>query len=364
MTIDGLQQFIARLEQGTGGLAYGVATSVWLVLSLSAWGLQRWALPSLKKLTRRSQTKMDDVIVEGMAQHIPAFLYLGAFILAFTPLSLPPWAAKGFRALTALWFLWAAVRLANGLARFVIFHVWLAGRGDENLTRKVHSLTPFLSVTLWVGGALLLLDNFGFKISAIVAGLGIGGVAVALASQAVLGDLFSYLAILFDKPFEPGDFIMVGDMMGTVERIGIKTTRLRSLGGEQLVFSNTDLTGSRVRNFKRLKERRILFRLGVTYDTPAAVLAQLPNRLRDIIASVPRTRFDRAHFASFGPSSLDFEVVYFVLSPEYNDAMDIQQSINITIKSEFDARKIEFAFPTQTLHIVPQSPPPNPATAR
>lgn len=184
-----------------------------------------------------------------------------------------------------------------------------------------------------------------------MAGLGIGGVAVALASQAVLGDMFNYFTIFFDRPFALGDFIIVGEYMGTVEHIGIKTTRIRSIGGEQLVFSNTDLTNSRVRNYKRMEKRRVLFQFGVTYDTPIEMLEGIPEVIRKIIGNFEDTVFDRAHFLKYGDYSLVFEVVYYVLSSDYNRYMDVQHQINLNMMREFKARGISFALPSQTLFV-------------
>jgi small-conductance mechanosensitive channel len=184
-----------------------------------------------------------------------------------------------------------------------------------------------------------------------VAGLGIGGIAVALAAQAILGDLFSYFVIFFDRPFEIGDFIIIGDFMGSIEHIGIKTTRIRSLGGEQLVFSNTDLTNSRIRNYKRMEKRRVVFKLGIVYQTTTSQVKEVPGIIKTAIENVQDTVFDRAHFATYGDFSLDFEVVYYVLSGDYNKYMDIQQDINFEIKEEFEKRGIEFAYPTQTLFL-------------
>ncbi|MBK8575396.1 MAG: mechanosensitive ion channel family protein [Elusimicrobia bacterium] len=351
MNIHAFPEFIAKLESGRGAVPYATALAVWIFLSLTVWAFNRWGMSRFKKWAENSKTKFDDLLLEGLGNHLPAFLYLGAFIVSFSALSLSPTLTHLFRYVTAFWFLWAGVRLANGMLKFLIFNVWLPRHGDADLARRAHSLTPFLTVLLWGAGTIILLDNFGFKLSAIITGLGIGGVAVALASQAILGDLLSYVSILFDKPFEVGDFIVVGEARGTVEVIGIKTTRLRSLGGEQLVFSNTDLTGSRVQNFKRMQERRVLFRVGVTYDTPVNVVQQIPGLLRTIVETVPQTRFDRAHFVAFGPSSLDFEIVFYVLSPDYNVSMDVQQAINLAIKMEFDSRNVSFAFPTQTIHV-------------
>jgi len=198
---------------------------------------------------------------------------------------------------------------------------------------------------------LLALDNLGVNITALVAGMGIGGIAVALAAQNILGDLFASISIVLDKPFVINDFIIVGDYMGSVEHIGVKTTRIRSLSGEQIVFSNTDLLNSRVRNFKRMVERRVVFSFGVVYGTPAEKLEAIPGIVRGIIEAIDGTRFDRAHFAKYGDSSLDFEVVYFVVTGDYNVYMDIQQAINLAIYRSFEDEGLGFAFPTQTIFL-------------
>jgi small-conductance mechanosensitive channel len=202
---------------------------------------------------------------------------------------------------------------------------------------------------LWTLMVLWALHNAGVDITALVAGLGIGGVAVALALQNILTDVFSSVAILFDKPYQVGDFIAVGDSMGTVESIGIKTTRMRSQSGEQLVFANGELLKSRIRNFKRMHERRMAFNINLTYQTPPEKVASAASLLREIVETQQPIRFDRAHFKAFGTSALEFEVVYFVLSPDNNLAMDIQQRINLQILERFAAAGIEFAYPTQTL---------------
>ena len=199
----------------------------------------------------------------------------------------------------------------------------------------------------------MILDNLGFNITALVASLGIGGIAVALAVQNILGDIFASLSIALDKPFVIGDFIIVEDVLGTVEYIGLKTTRLRSLSGEQIVFSNVDLLKSRIRNYKRMFERRVVFTIGVVYQTAHATLERIPALVRSIVEQQPKTRFDRAHFKEYGDSALVFEVVYFVLDSDYNIYMDIQQAINLAIFRRFQVKGIEFAYPTRTLHVYP-----------
>lgn len=204
-------------------------------------------------------------------------------------------------------------------------------------------------VALWSVICLVALENLGVDISALIAGLGIGGIAVALALQNVLGDLFASLSIAFDKPFVIGDFIIVGDYMGTVEHIGLKSTRIKSLSGEQIIFSNTDLLSSRIRNYKRMNDRRIAFSLQLTYDTSPEKLKKIPAILKEIIGSQTGTRFDRAHFQKFGDWSLDFAIVYIVTNPDYNFYMDVQQAINHAIYERFAAEGIAFAYPTKTI---------------
>lgn len=181
--------------------------------------------------------------------------------------------------------------------------------------------------------------------------MGIGGIAVALAVQNVLGDLFASMSIAFDKPFVIGDFIIIDDYMGTVEHIGLKSTRLRSLSGEQLVFANSDLLNSRIRNFKRMADRRISFSIGVTYDTPHEKVAAIPDMIREAIQAHDKTNFDRCHFSEYEDSALKFDTVYYVNDPDYNVYMDIQQDINLSLLRRFEEEGIEFAYPTRTVFI-------------
>jgi len=228
----------------------------------------------------------------------------------------------------------------------------LAPARTKSATRNALSLIQFVvRVGVWSVAFLLIFENLGFDVTALVAGLGIGGIAVALAAQSVLGDLFSSLAIVLDRPFEVGDFIIFGDQMGTVEKIGIKTTRLRSLSGEQIVCANSDLINSRIHNYKRMAERRVLFTLGVTYDTSAETLERIPALLKESVESQKLTRFDRAHFVGFGDSSLNFEIAYFVLSADYNTYMDVHQAVILEVVRAFEREKIDFAFPTRTLQV-------------
>jgi small-conductance mechanosensitive channel len=228
----------------------------------------------------------------------------------------------------------------------------LAPRKTKAAMRNALSLIQFIArVGVWSLSLLLILENLGFDVTALVAGLGIGGIAIALAAQNVLGDLFSSLAIVLDRPFEVGDFIVTGDQSGTVEKIGVKTTRLRSLSGEQLICANSDLINSRIHNYKRMAERRVLFSFGTTYDTPAEKLERIPELVKEIIEGQDLTRFDRAHLQGFGDSALNFEIVYFVLSADYNTYMDVQQAIILELFRGFEREGIAFAYPTRTIYM-------------
>lgn len=296
---------------------------------------------------KRTNTKVDDFLISTLSRTLTPLLYYGVVFLSIRSLALNRSIDKIVTFVGVLLVTVCAVRLVLDVLRFVIFKLWIPNRSDaSNLERQMKALMPIMTGLIWALGIVFLIDNLGFKISAIVAGLGIGGVAVALASQTVLADLFSYFAIMLDRPFEIDDFIIVGNFMGTIEHIGIKTTRIRSLGGEQIIFSNKDLTDSRVSNFKRMELRRIEFRLGVDYTTPVEKIKRAVEMIKTIIQQTPETRLDRAHFEAYGDYKLVLDVVYYVLSADFNKYMDIQQAINLSIKEGFEKEGIEFALPT------------------
>lgn len=292
--------------------------------------------------------------IAGMAAAIkPWFrlivsLYLGILLvlnLDHTAVNFLQWAMV--TALLLQFAFWADVLIALFLKRYVQQRMETDAAGVTTMS----ALGFFGRLAAWVLVLILVLKNAGVEVSALVAGLGIGGVAVALAAQSVLGDLFAALAIVLDKPFILGDFIAINEFLGTVEHIGLKTTRLRSLSGEQLIFGNSDLLHSRIRNYKRMYQRRIEFTFGVEYGTPPDKLAVMPELIREAITSQDRTRFDRAHFKSFGEFSLIFESVYYVLTPDYNIYMDIQHAINLTLMRRFAEGGIRFAVPAQIVTV-------------
>jgi len=312
-------------------------------------------LGRIKKWAESTETQLDDFVIRGVEKTIIPLLYYGVFYLALNTLTIHPKAEKWIHIFSAIIITFFTIRVITSTLKFSMNAYFVSQSGGEIKAKQFKGITAIASAFVWVFGFVFLLDNLGFNVTTVIAGLGIGGIAIALAAQAILGDLFSYFVIFFDRPFEIGDFIVTGDKRGTVEYIGLKTTRVRSLDGEQLVFSNTDLTNSRLHNFKKMERRRAVFKLGVVYQTSPELVAEIPIIVNKIIESQTDTAFDRGHFSSFGDFSLNFDFVYFVLGSDYAKYMDIQQEINIAIYSEFRARGIEFAFPTQTIFLTKEN---------
>jgi small-conductance mechanosensitive channel len=338
----------------------GNSLKTWLIAvfvgvgTLAVLGLARRILERrLSSLAARTGTDIDDLAVDLVRItrfFFPLFiaLYIGSRPLAMTPTLDRVIGGAMVIALLVQFALWGNAVIAFWITRYMQSRM----KEDAAAATTIGALRFIAKLVLWTVVLLLALDNLGMDITTLVAGLGVGGIAVALALQSVLGDLFASLSIVLDKPFVIGDFIIVGDFLGTVEHIGLKTTRLRSLSGEQLVFANGDLLSSRIRNYKRMAERRIVFSFGVVYQTAADKLEVIPGIVREIVESQAKTRFDRAHFKAFGDFSLNFEVVYYVLEPEYNLYMDIQQQINMALYRRLEQEGIEFAYPTQTLYVM------------
>lgn len=306
----------------------------------------------LTKLAAQTATKWDDIFVSLIARTKLSFLTVVSIYIAshFFQLS--------SRVETALSNLLIIVFIIQAGIWGIAFIVGVMGTYREKAlinnraeVTTINLIGLVAKLALWSLVILLVLDNLGVNVTALVAGLGIGGVAVALALQNILGDLFASLSITIDKPFIIGDFLIIGEHMGSVENVGLKTTRVRSLSGEQLVFSNSDLLNSRIRNYGRMFERRVVFSIGVTYETPREKLKRIPEIIRKAVEAQEKTRFDRSHFMKYGDYALTFETVYYVLSPDYNIYMDIQQAVYFAIHERFEEESIEFSYPTQKLFL-------------
>lgn len=308
-------------------------------------------LKKLRNLSAKTKVTFDDFIIEILEKTFVPVLYFSAIYAGLNYLDLPDKVNSVANVIMLIICTFYVLRLINSVIQYLILNVLKQQDEADTKQRQAKGLLIIVKVVIWLFGIVFLLDNFGYNVSTIVAGLGIGGIAVALAAQTVLGDVFSYFSILFDRPFEIGDFIIVGDKLGVVEHIGIKTTRLKSLEGDQLICSNKDLTDSRIHNFKRMEKRRVAFTIGVTYQTSATSLNDIPEIVKQIILNDQHVNYDRGHLISFGDSSINYEFVYFIPSPDFALFKDIQQRILLNIYTEFEKREIEFAYPTQTLFI-------------
>ncbi len=309
-------------------------------------------LARLRRLAEKTETKFDDVLVDALGGIRSVELAVVALYLSTRSLYLSDVFDRGLRiALVVV----ATFRVA-ALLQSIVAYLWQditasARKEDATAASALSNLEYVFHGAVWLGAVLFILENLGVNITTAVAGLGIGGIAVAMAAQQILGDLFSSFVIFMDKPFRIGDFIVVDALSGTVEHVGIKTTQVRSLSGEMLIFANSDLTKSRIRNFKRMKERRAVLSFGVPYDTPRDKAALVPAMIRDVFKGMDKVRFDRAHLKGFGVSALEYEAVWHVLSDDYALYMDLNQKLSLELMERFAAEGIRFAVAEKAVHV-------------
>ncbi len=308
-------------------------------------------LRRLKIWAATTETTLDDYLVNGFEKFGMPLLNIGIIYFGINYLKLSERIQQIVHNALVVVVTFYVIRLITSSIQIMLESYVKHREGGEEKLKQIKGLMIVIKIVVWATGGVFLFDNLGYNVTAVITGLGIGGIAIALAAQNILGDLFNYFVIFFDRPFEIGDFIDLGGKSGNVEYVGIKTTRIKSISGEQIIVSNTDLTNSRLHNFKRMEKRRILFNLGVTYQTPPDKLRQLPGIIKSVIESEEFAEFDRAHFATYGDFSLNFEIVYFVTNPDFKVFRDVQQSINFKLYDEFAKLGVEFAYPTQTIFL-------------
>jgi small-conductance mechanosensitive channel len=331
-------------------IALSLLGGVFVVLSL----LRRVLVRRLGALAARSATRVDDIGVDLVRRTRAYFLFGVALYAASRVLVLTDQARGVIQLLMVVVVLLQAGRWGAGLIGVAVEQYLRRAEDSDSGTRATVQAVGYAArFALWSVLLVMALSAFGIDVTALITGLGIGGIAIALAVQNILGDLFAALAIVLDKPFVVGDFIIVDNVMGTVEHVGLKTTRIRSLGGEQIIASNADLLKSRIRNYKRMEQRRVVFNVDITYDTAPEIVERVPTIIRETVEKQQLTRFDRSHFLLFADSALRVETVYWVLDPDYNRYADIQHAINIELLRRFAAERIDFAFPSRTLYIRP-----------
>ncbi len=350
-----------RVFLGNTLSAWAWAIGSAIVVFVVAWFARQLLLNRARAFAKRRPTGLASVLPHLVLKTGVTLVLIAALVVGTFQLVLPARVERVVQAVVVVLIVlqlaaYGIVLIDAGIAEFMRRNKTGQDSEDASLATSMIAVRILALAIFFAGLVLLALENLGVDVTAMIAGLGVGGIAVALALQNVLGDLFGSLSIVLDKPFVVGDFIIVGDKLGTVEKIGLKTTRLRSLGGEQLIFANSDLLSSRIQNYKRMNERRIVFSFGVEYGTAVEKLEAIPGVVRKAIESQERTRFDRAHFKAFGDSSLDFEVVYYMLVPDYNAYMDVQQAVNLALFRNLTGAGISFAFPTRTLHLASATP--------
>jgi small-conductance mechanosensitive channel len=333
-----------------------IAAGIAAITLLLVWGIRavaRWK----GRRAPETETGADDFLMDLVRRTKIWLLVFPAIFLGARTIDLPADTGRMLKSGAQLALIAQTALWATGVVDFWIrrYRRKRAETDPEAIT-TINVFRIAAVSALWLVAILVAFDNFGIAVTPLITGLGIGGIAVALATQNILSDLFASLSIVIDKPFVVGDYIIIGESMGTVEHIGLKTTHIRALSGEQLVVGNGDLLGSRIRNFKRMAERRATFRLGVTYQTPAEQLETIPRIMQSAIEHQQNTRFDRAHLIGFGESSYDFEAVYWILSPQYLDFANTHQAVCLEIVRVFAASGIEFAYPTRTLFMAKKEP--------
>lgn len=313
-------------------------------------------LRQIKKLINKTDNPITAKILSLIDKYFITISYFGLFYATLKEIEFNPSIVATIKTIVIILTTFYVTRFLVDLSKILIYSYSEKYRdSDSIIERNIKALFPAIRILFWLLASISILSNLGFDIKAIVAGLGIGGVALALASQSILQDLFSYFAILFDRPFEISDLVSVGDFMGHVEHIGIKTTRIKAITGEQLILANTDLTNSRLRNFKRMEQRQITLKIGVVYETDNNKLAEIPEIIKNSIEPLENIIFDTAYFSKFGEFSLDFEVIYYVLSNDIKISRIARNQVNLAIKNAFYKQKIEFAYPTQVHYLSPVS---------
>ncbi|NML20041.1 mechanosensitive ion channel family protein [Pseudoflavitalea sp. G-6-1-2] len=335
---------------GNSILSYTIAAGsillAWIIIRLIRGKL----LKKILQWTSKTESRYDDIALSSIQKFVLPWIYIFVNYQILQQLTWTPKWERVLHVAMAVVSMYFFIRIVNHVLSLMLSGIMRKRNESEHRMKQMRGALLVLKVIVWVLGIIFLIDNLGYNVTTMIAGLGVGGIAIALAAQTILGDLFGYFVIFFDKPFEIGDYVVMGDKSGNIEYIGIKTTRIRSLSGEQLVITNSDLTKQSLANFKSLQQRREVMKLGITYDTPVEMLREVPAMVKQIVESKPKTKFDRAHMSALADSSINFEIVYLIQTNDYSEYMDVRQAVLLDILSRFKESKINFAYPTQTLY--------------
>ena len=339
----------------------GNAASEWalaLMVASGVWGALFFARGLLRRrfsaIAERTQTPIDDAVVRVLS-HTRWFFLLAISVYAAVPFveladRVSEWVERGVLLCAALQVgAWASASIRIGI------EIWMASRPESAAGQSTTVATAIrfaFNAIVWGFVFVFALSNVGIEVSALLAGLGVGGIAVALALQNVLGDLFASVSIYLDRPFDIGDFIVLDDLKGTVEKVGLQSSRIRSLTGEEIIIPNRSLIDQRIKNMRRLPERRSIVKIGVTYDTAAGKLGRVPQLVAESVARAAPLKLERCHFVAYGDFSLVFEFAITIDTGDYVKFLDAQHALYLELHRVFESNEIEFAFPTQTLHLV------------
>lgn len=337
---------------------YMLAGAFFLFVLIGLKIFQLVILARLKSFSKKTNTVYDDALIEGVS-HIGFLFYLVVSLYAgIRVLEIPVEIMHWINAIVSVIVAHAVIRTVGIILDHAVRnYAEKRGESENSEQEKKHAawmgrlFKNFFIILLWSVLGIFLLSNFGIDVTSIVAGLGIGGIAIALALQNILSDIFSSFSIFIDKPFEVGHFISVGADSGTVEKIGLKTTRLRTLRGEELIISNKELTSARVQNFRMLKKRRDTVSFGIVYGVTQKMLKEANKIAQTVVDKTDHAEFERCHMISFGGSSLDFELVYLIDTDDYLTFRNTRQSILMALYAQFAKAGIEFAYPTQTIFL-------------
>lgn len=346
-----MNDFLDKVFLGNSIKDWGIALGVFAGLYILIRIFKHFLIKYFTKFSEKTETTFDDFLVEVLKRSVVPALYFAAGYFAFRSLTFQEKVYDTLKVALMFVFTFYVLRTITSTIKYFVYTSLDKYDDSEVKKKQARGILIIINAIVWMLGFVFLLDNMGKDVTTIITGLGIGGIAIALAAQTILGDLFSYFVIFFDRPFEIGDYIVVDDKSGTIEYIGIKTTRIRTLTGDILVCSNTDLTNSRVHNFKKMERRRVLFTLGVLYESTPAMLEMIPGIIKDSIDAIEGITYDRSHFSGYGAFSLDFETVYYVEDSDFAYHMQKKQELFLTIFKKFSKEGIGFAYPTQTIYM-------------
>ncbi len=347
-----IEEFFIDITTQNTSQDYEIAAGIFFGSLLLMYLFKFLILARLRSLAKQTRNGYDDIIIEFFDDIPFPFYAIISLFLSGGYLELPASVDKALDYLLLIGLVFYLVKAATRVIGYMAeCEANRRRRTDGKESSLLLVMSKLIQVSVWAIAVLLVLSNLGLDITSLIAGIGLGGIAIAFALQKILEDIFSSFSIYFDKPFEEGDFIIVGNDMGVVKRIGLKSTRIQTLQGQELVMSNQELTSTRINNYKKMEKRRIVFSFGVLYETEQRKLQKIKKIVSDIIGAIKLARLDRVHFKEFGSFSLNYEVVYYLDSSDYNKFMDVQEEINMELKKAFEKEKIEFAYPTQKIFL-------------